>query len=244
MESNLGWIKLHRKILNWGWYSDRDVRDVFIHLLLSASHKESTYLGRRIKVGERVFGRIELAKEIGISEQTLRTCLTKLKSTSELTIKSYNKYSVVSINNYTEYQSINQRANQPLTNNQPATNHIQEDKKIRSKEDMYITPEIIKEISDKYSVEENSVKGLAEDLTLYCKSTGKSYKDYPAALMNWVRRAIRDGKVKVRVVRPAPENDPTITEEQRVANIAKMEEMRSKFYRKLHLSKQKSPLRG
>lgn len=121
-----GWVKLHRKILSWGWYSDRDVRDVFIHLILTASHEKSVFLGKEINVGERVFGRISLAKEIGISEQTLRTCLTKLKSTSDITIKSYNKYSVVSIKNYLSYQKSTSESTNHQPANQPTTNHIQE----------------------------------------------------------------------------------------------------------------------
>ena len=32
--ANEGFIKLYRKMLEWGWYDDGPTKDVFIHLLL------------------------------------------------------------------------------------------------------------------------------------------------------------------------------------------------------------------
>ena len=34
--ANEGFIKLYRKMLEWGWYDDGPTKDVFIHLLLIA----------------------------------------------------------------------------------------------------------------------------------------------------------------------------------------------------------------
>lgn len=235
MKNDNGWIKLHRKIVDWEWYKDSNVFKVFMHLLLTSSHKDTKYRGEDIKMGSRVIGRLELAKEIGISEQSLRTALTKLKSTSELTIKSNNKYSVVSINKYIEYQGFNQLANQRLTNNQPTTNHIQEyreDKNI--KKDIYISPEKIKEISNKYKVSEISVEEIYQDLIIYCKSKGKTYKDYEAALMGWVRRGLKEGKLKVQQQNNIPEVE-TISEEQRMINLDKINEIKMRYKSRLHL---------
>lgn len=55
---------------------------------------------------------------------------------------------------------------------------------------------VINEIAKKYSVSTRSVEYLKEELELYCKSTGKQYKDYIATLQNWVRRALEVGKIK------------------------------------------------
>jgi predicted transcriptional regulator len=73
---------------------------------------------------------ISLAENTGITEQTIRTCLNRLKSTNEITIKVTNKYSIITICNYESYQlinnitnqQINQQPNQQLTINQPTTN--------------------------------------------------------------------------------------------------------------------------
>lgn len=38
--ANEGFIKLYRKMLEWGWYDDGPTKDVFIHLLLIASYED------------------------------------------------------------------------------------------------------------------------------------------------------------------------------------------------------------
>ena len=132
MTSN-GYIKLHRKLLDWGWYKDQNTMAVFLHLLLTANFAESEYMGMKILPGQVVIGRKSLAKTLGMSEQNVRTALNHLKSTNEITIKVTNKFSVVTIVKWALYQVddgkvTNKPTNKP-TNDQPATNHT-----IRNKE--------------------------------------------------------------------------------------------------------------
>lgn len=37
--SNEGYIKIYRQIRDWKWYSDGPTKDVFLHLLVTASLK-------------------------------------------------------------------------------------------------------------------------------------------------------------------------------------------------------------
>lgn len=132
---NNGWIKLHRKILDWGWYDDIPVRLLFMHLLIIANHKDMHYHGKLIARGSLITGRTKLAAEVGISEQETRTALFKLKSTNEITIVSTSRGTQVFINHYDDYQSSseNQPAEQPAfqpTINQPSTTN----KKVRREE--------------------------------------------------------------------------------------------------------------
>ena len=99
-----GWIKLHRKLLDWEWYNDSVTKDLFLHLLLKANHEPGRWKGVDIDRGEVVTGRKVLAKELGFSERNIRTAINKLKSTNELTIKSTNRFSLIKLNNYDEYQ--------------------------------------------------------------------------------------------------------------------------------------------
>ena len=128
-----GFIQLHRQLLNWGWYSDIPVRLTFLHLLIIANWEPKEWKGIMIKRGQVIVGRKKLSKEIGISEQQLRTSLLKLKSTQEITIKSTNKFSVVTIVKYNDYQDMKKKStnkkpdkqptiNQQSTNNQPQLN--------------------------------------------------------------------------------------------------------------------------
>jgi len=121
-----GWVKLHRQITEWEWYEDANTFRLFMHLLLTANHKENKWKGVSIKKGEVVTGRIKLAKKLKLSEQQIRLSLTKLKTTNEITIKTTNKFSIIKLNNYNQYQQKNQQDNQPTTNKQPTNNHKQE----------------------------------------------------------------------------------------------------------------------
>lgn len=121
-----GWIKLNKKILKWGWYSDVNVKITFLHLLLVANYEEGEYLGQKIKRGQAVIGLKATSKKIGISIQNLRTALEKLEKSGEITRKSTNKFTLVTIENYSKYQDreavSNNNANKRLTNDQQTTN--------------------------------------------------------------------------------------------------------------------------
>ena len=118
-----GFIKIHRKLLEWGWYDDSAVKSVFLHLLLTANFKQTEYHGRVIERGQAVFGRESLASALGLSSQQVRTALSKLKSTGEILIESFNKFSVATIPNYEIYQGDDQPTNnQQITSNQPTNN--------------------------------------------------------------------------------------------------------------------------
>jgi len=135
---NNGWIKLHRKILNWEWYGNDNVFRLFIHLLLMANHEDTNWQGEAISAGQRITSRQHLSKELKLGEQSIRTALNKLKSTNEITIKSTSKYSVICIIKWSDYQLKENKLTSKSTSKppyeQPASNHKQEcknDKKIR-----------------------------------------------------------------------------------------------------------------
>lgn len=132
-----GYIKLHKSITKWEWYKDLNTKVVFIHLLLTANWKDGKYQGIDIPRGSVVTGRKKLAEDLGISEQSVRTAINHLKSTNELTIKSYSKFSVFTINNWDKYQVTNQQINQHLTSNQPATNHNRRNKEYKDIKEGY-----------------------------------------------------------------------------------------------------------
>ena len=79
-------------------------------------------MGETIPRGSFVTSLDSLAKELGLSVQEIRTALKHLISTGELTSKSTNKYSIITVVNYEMYQQVNKQPNSPLTGNQQATN--------------------------------------------------------------------------------------------------------------------------
>ena len=121
---DVGYIQLHRKLKEWEWYHNSKMVHLFIHLLLSANHQDNNWQGIEIKRGELLTGRKELAKQTGISQRSCRTCLTRLKTTNEVTIKSTNKYSIIFLCNYEKYQSekkkTTSKTTSKLANERPA----------------------------------------------------------------------------------------------------------------------------
>ena len=130
------WIKVHQKFVDWEWYKNTNTKVVFLHCLLKANWRDSKYQGVVIPRGSLVTGRKKLAKELGLTEQQIRTTLDHLKSTNEITITSTKQFSIITINNYDMYQQINQQINQQSTNEQPhnKNNRILD---INKKEEIY-----------------------------------------------------------------------------------------------------------
>ena len=132
-----GWIKLHRKFLEWEWFNSSDMVKLFIFLLISANHEDNFWHGIEIKKGQYLTGLKSLSLKTNISEQTIRTCLNRLEKTGEINRKSTNKFSIITICNYESYQSENKATNKQkhkqLTNNQQATNNKQEYKNEKNK---------------------------------------------------------------------------------------------------------------
>ena len=139
-----GWIKLHRKFGQWEWRHKPEMVSLFVHLLLEANHAPKNWQGMRIERGQCLFGRDEWSKRLGISPQSLRTCIERLKSTNELTSKSTNRFTVLTIVNYEQYQDVSElstsESTSKSTNNQQTTNKQsttpKEVKKERTKENI------------------------------------------------------------------------------------------------------------
>jgi hypothetical protein len=125
MENN-GYIMLHRKILEWQWYEDVNVFKTFIHFLLKARHEDGYWKGVPLKRGELITGLHATSKEIGISERQYRTVIQKLEKTGEITVKTTNKYTIITICNYDIYQAkdeqnVKQTTNKRQTNDKQTT---------------------------------------------------------------------------------------------------------------------------
>lgn len=124
MAEKTTWIKVDRNILEWGWYKDANTFRVFMHLLLTANIKPGKFLGVEIKRGELATSQKSLAEALGISIQSVRTAISHLKLTGEVTVKQHPRFAVISIPNYDLYQA-NQQTKRQSTNSQPTGNQQQ-----------------------------------------------------------------------------------------------------------------------
>ena len=111
---------------------------LFIHMILKANWKDGNFRGTTVPRGSFVSSIRKLSEETGLTEREVRTGISHLKSTGEVTQESHNKFSVFTVNNYDKYQmsdthndnqeSINRQTNDKLTTT------IEEGKKERNKE--------------------------------------------------------------------------------------------------------------
>lgn len=112
-----GYIKLHRSLPIWRWYKDGNVLRLWIHLLLSANYEPCSFADRMIERGELSTSLKSLSDQTGLSIKEVRTALSKLKRTGEITVWSNRHYTVITIVGYNEYQS--DEANQGQTRGKP-----------------------------------------------------------------------------------------------------------------------------
>lgn len=100
----IGHIKIDRKIQKWEWYQNSKMVHIFIHLLINANHQDGSWQGKPVKRGQFITGRLKLAATLNMSEREIRTCLSKLKKTGEISIITTKTYSLITICKYGTYQ--------------------------------------------------------------------------------------------------------------------------------------------
>lgn len=212
-----GYIWLHKKLQDWEWYHDSKMVHIFIHLLLRANYKESQWQGEIIKRGQIVTGRQALSRQTGISQQSIRTCLARLKSTSEITIKSTNKYSIITLSNYEKYQNknnqtnqqINQQTNHQSTSNQPRTKKEKKEKNIKKKinkrkKSPTPCPDIFPVTAQmkQYAASKNhypDLDDLTEAFLIHHRKKDNRFVDWYAAWQQWFRNDIKfNGRADTR----------------------------------------------
>lgn len=110
-----GAIWIHRKIIDWEWYTDSATMRVFIHCLLRANWKEGKFFGETIPRGSFVTSYRTMARELGLTERSIRTAINHLKSTHEVTQRSTNRYTVITVVNYDEYQNSDTQSDRQVT---------------------------------------------------------------------------------------------------------------------------------
>ena len=110
-----GFIKISRKIMDWEWYTDINTKTLFLHCLLKANFRTKKYQGNTVKKGSFITSIGSLSKETGLTVQQTRTALKHLISTGELTSKSTNKNSIITMVNYDKYQDISKQSNKLST---------------------------------------------------------------------------------------------------------------------------------
>lgn len=104
MAEKTTFIKLDRNILQWRWYKDANVFRVFIYLLITAAYKATEKNGITLQRGQCLTTYKELASVNGISLKAIRTAVTKLNDTGEITIERKVRKLLITVTKYELYQ--------------------------------------------------------------------------------------------------------------------------------------------
>lgn len=197
-----GYIKLWRSLDQTAFFRDSYAVHLAVYLLIKANHQPSKTLFNKelleIKRGQCITGRFALAQATGINPSTIREKLDLLRKLNFLDIKSTNKFSLITIIKYRDYQSEEEKNDSTIDNKmttkcqQNDTNNNDKNNKNDKKHTKYIVrfekpkPEQVQE----YALSIGYASLNPQAFCSYYESkgwlVGKSpMKDWQAAVRTW-----------------------------------------------------------
>lgn len=98
------WIKIHNKLLDWEWASCPETMALWIHILLRANYEDRRWQGITVPRGSFVTSVDSLASSTGLTVRQVRTSLNRLLATNEIERETTNRYTIITVCKYDEYQ--------------------------------------------------------------------------------------------------------------------------------------------
>lgn len=163
-------IKVYRKFMEWEWYTDTNVKALFLHCLLKANWKPGVWHGIHYDAGEFITSLPSLAEETGLSIQQARTAILRMQESGEITSritdnvtgKRLTKNRIITVKNWTVYQGDNRQTNSqtrsqitgnPTGKQQATQQQIEEYKELEEDKNIYgaaahTFPPTLSEVSD------------------------------------------------------------------------------------------------
>lgn len=215
--NNNGFIVLHRKFTQWEWYNDLPTFKLFTHLIIMANWEDQKWQGIVIKRGQRLTSIKHLALETGLTVRQVRTALNKLKTTSELTSKSNNKYTVITLLNYNRYQDYDKQEGKRKTNERQTddkrmtTNNNNNNNNKNNNNNIHTvgveknsknsttacTVEELRAISKDMKCDYKSVVSVHESIKDLIQAGEFKHKTVYYTLRNWLRMRIEKGTLQI-----------------------------------------------
>lgn len=118
-----GWIKLHRQITEWEWYTDIKTFKLWIHLLVTANIvSQKRICGYTLRAGQLITTLPRLQSETGLSIQEIRTAIKHLKDSGEISEIVTNKFRLITVEKWAFFQGeAGNLTGKQQTNNRQAT---------------------------------------------------------------------------------------------------------------------------
>jgi len=166
-----GWIKIHRKFLDWEWFNKSEAVHLFLYMVIKANHKDNKWQGNDVKRGQFISSLGNISSATGITIQQIRTILKKLEKTNEIVVKSTSQFTIVTICKYECYQDENEDTNKRITNNQQTTNKQsttnKNEKKEKNEKEVILDSWIEYRKSAKKTLTQQSIKSILVKMEKY-----------------------------------------------------------------------------
>ena len=192
-----GWIQLHRQAMHNGWLQNHRLWAFWCYCLMKASHREHKMkVGFQeivLKPGQFIFGRRQAAEDLNMTEWQIRACLDFLKKAGNLTIKTTNRFSIITIVNWGIYQSYEsenrQQIHQQTASKPPQT--------IREQGKKEITPEVVSSLRERYT--DRELIDRCFDAIRFTRKTGRVADSVLVAqLRKWERYPVDQVQAGIR----------------------------------------------
>ena len=137
----IGFVQIHRQIIDWEWYQCPKVSRLWFHLILKVNFKDKKWQGKLVKRGQVITSNEKLANDLALTIQVIRTALQKLEDSGCIKLTTTNKYTLITVVNYHHFQSPeafnNSQNNIQKTNKQQTDNTQSTTTKERNKENKF-----------------------------------------------------------------------------------------------------------
>lgn len=118
---NNGWVKIHRRFKDKGYYKNSAYVHLWLHLLLSVNHDPVEYMTNgkilNINPGQILTGRKILSYETGIPETTIERVLKVFENEHQIGQQKTTKYRLITILNWEKYQKVDSKTDSKRTTN-------------------------------------------------------------------------------------------------------------------------------
>lgn len=133
MAEHSTFIKLDRNILNWRWFKNAIVYQVFSWLIISANIKDHDFQKTVIHRGEIATSYQKIADDCGRSISSVRRVLKNLEDTGEIERVVKDHYQIIKIVKYDEYQGCSLRTGKRQPVEQPVEHSLEQPVEHQSK---------------------------------------------------------------------------------------------------------------
>lgn len=100
------YVKMDRNLRFWRWFKSPKTVVVWVWLIMSANIEDHDFERETIHRGEVATSRKTISAATGLTEREVRTALSHLKATGEVSVRIRPKYQVISILRYNDYQDV------------------------------------------------------------------------------------------------------------------------------------------